>query len=693
MTIRYIDSNDKYVQCRLMSDTFNTTVANWERYNDVTTSNQPFSDLDISDEQGNVLTMFSNGHIKTKNFDSSEDATELKRGLMSANDKTKLNSIEAGAEVNDVNTENDVNNDFSFSDESKRKIVVFKEGHIFTKNFSSKGVNELYDSLHNLLLEDNEDSPSTLVSISDEQHHSISYLYDGHIFTKNFSSKEANNKLNHAEEIFNQQSGINSDFNNRLQHLEAAPPTDVDLLTNNIMTQCRNEFAPIGHADVSYTPKRKIKIFFIGNSVSQDHVGYLPWLFKQLYNDEVDFTIANFYYAGRSIKNYVEDFITGNTPGLYSYTTNSIFDISVQNAVGGTNQKYDDLSEALGIGGINVPEGSRYGGMTIKFIPNCVYSVTKVEEESSAPAGGISLSEPYNIITGVYTASKLNQVDGISELTGNVGTTYTYYYQVAENNYTVWTIEKINNTASLYEEWTFKYSSINSSHPFTTTDNWAPTDDTIRWTQENNVYLPDAITRENWDVISIQSYSNEDPLYAPTFVEWLRNNSPSSFELAFLMYQNFRSMSESRDIDERTVTTAIVKENPITMLFAPYFCMKEAMKYWQVPGILSPVGDGTHLREGMAVMITGMHLMSVICNKFGLINKVINNRLMMTSQIWSTLNVPGANGRVDDTLNTEENYTKAQYCTVHGTRQAEAYYNSIMNSVIDSYIINDSSID
>ena len=30
MTVRYIDSNDKYVQYRLMSDTFNTTPANWQ---------------------------------------------------------------------------------------------------------------------------------------------------------------------------------------------------------------------------------------------------------------------------------------------------------------------------------------------------------------------------------------------------------------------------------------------------------------------------------------------------------------------------------------------------------------------------------------------------------------------------------------------------------------------------------------
>jgi len=685
MSIKFVQSSDnKYIQYRLKSQSFTTDVTQWQGVDDLTISESAV-DFAITDDNKKSIVAFKNGHIFTKNFDSSKDATELHRGIMSANDKTKLNTIEQGAEVNDVETESNINYDFAITDENNNRISIFKDGHIQTKNFNSKNAVELYEDLNGLALGDIESSAVDM-SVSDESNNTILYLHKGDVFLKNFSSKRTNKKINNIETNLSNQAATNDDFNNRLQHLEAAPQTDVDLLTSNIMSQCREEFAPIGHADVSYTPKRKIKIFFIGNSVSQDHVGYLPWLFRQLYKDEVDFTIANFYYAGRSIKNYVEDFITGNTPGLYSHVNSDIFNISAQNAIGDTEQKYDDLEDALGTNGANVPDGARYGGMAVKFLPNCLFSVTKAEEEPSAPAGGTSLENPYKVTTGVYTASKLNQIDNISGLTGNVGTTYVYYYQIDENNYTVWTIEKINNVANLYEEWTFKYASISSSHPFTTVGNWAPTDDTIRWTQENNVYLPDAITRESWDVISIQSYSNDDPLYAPTFVEWLKNNSPSSFELAFLMYQNFHS--DYIDEDERRVATAIVKDNPVTMLFAPYFCMKEAMKYWQVSGVLSPSGDGTHLREGLPVMITGMHLMSVICKKIGLLTKVINNRLMMTSQIWNTLNIPGPNGRVDDTMNTNENYTKAQYCAVHGTRQAEAYFNSIINSAIEDYIIN-----
>lgn len=93
MSIRFIQSSDnKYVQYRLMSDTFNTTPTNWQGvdeepvvgsdnlvksggvYNSTPTVANSYteSDLDISDEDGNVLAIIANGHIKVKNFDSAD---------------------------------------------------------------------------------------------------------------------------------------------------------------------------------------------------------------------------------------------------------------------------------------------------------------------------------------------------------------------------------------------------------------------------------------------------------------------------------------------------------------------------------------------------------------------------------------------------------------------------------------------
>ena len=83
MSISFIQSSDnKYVQYRLTSDTFDITVANWERYNDVTASNQSFSDLDISDENGNVIVRYAGGHLQVKNF-SSADILESIQAILS----------------------------------------------------------------------------------------------------------------------------------------------------------------------------------------------------------------------------------------------------------------------------------------------------------------------------------------------------------------------------------------------------------------------------------------------------------------------------------------------------------------------------------------------------------------------------------------------------------------------------------
>lgn len=84
------------------------------------------ADLDINDDSNNTLVRFSDGHVKTKNFDS-----------------RNLNTF-----VGD-----DVNADFDISDDADNSIVRFLDGHIKTKYFDSRTVlkqsdiSTLYDTL------------------------------------------------------------------------------------------------------------------------------------------------------------------------------------------------------------------------------------------------------------------------------------------------------------------------------------------------------------------------------------------------------------------------------------------------------------------------------------------------------------------------------------------------------------------
>ena len=76
MTIKFVQGSEqsldrKYVQYILKNDSWSTNPNLWERYNDViTTDNQTNSDLDFSDEQGNVVLRIKDGHIFSAKFRS-----------------------------------------------------------------------------------------------------------------------------------------------------------------------------------------------------------------------------------------------------------------------------------------------------------------------------------------------------------------------------------------------------------------------------------------------------------------------------------------------------------------------------------------------------------------------------------------------------------------------------------------------
>ena len=70
--------------------------------------------------------------------------------------------------------------------------------------------------------------------------------------------------------------------------------------------------------------KKKVCLLFIGNSVNQDHVMYLPWVLSKLYGDSIDYEIHNFYIGSYTIKSYVENVITGvKGAEIYSVSNNS----------------------------------------------------------------------------------------------------------------------------------------------------------------------------------------------------------------------------------------------------------------------------------------------------------------------------------------------------------------------------------
>lgn len=76
-------------------------------------------------------------------------------------------------------------------------------------------------------------------------------------------------------------------------------------------------------SDIPTIRRKTLNCLFVGNSVSQDHVAYLPWLLKNTYGDDVYFRICIAYKSGYTIAGYVSDICTGNVDlGIFSVADN-----------------------------------------------------------------------------------------------------------------------------------------------------------------------------------------------------------------------------------------------------------------------------------------------------------------------------------------------------------------------------------
>lgn len=109
------------------------------------------SNLDIADENGNVLARFSDGHIKTKDF----------------------NSVNVPSQMDNEETDADL----LLSDNNGNALAEFKGGHFRTKEFNSR------------IVPSQDAVDDTDLDISDPQGNVVLRLKGGHIQTKNFFSQ------------------------------------------------------------------------------------------------------------------------------------------------------------------------------------------------------------------------------------------------------------------------------------------------------------------------------------------------------------------------------------------------------------------------------------------------------------------------------------------------------------------------
>ena len=123
-------------------------------------------DYQVADENGIAIMGCRSGHLKTKNFDS-ENVTD------------KLDTIEDGAEVNDVNTTNSGGDEFEIvGDNEDYAVLAIKDGHLKTKYFDSK-----------MIIKTEGGSPLSDFDITDDDNYAILRVQDGYPKTKRFNGE------------------------------------------------------------------------------------------------------------------------------------------------------------------------------------------------------------------------------------------------------------------------------------------------------------------------------------------------------------------------------------------------------------------------------------------------------------------------------------------------------------------------
>ena len=159
------------------------------------------ADLYICDSQGNVIAEIVDGHIRTKNFDSSDINTETDTTLTEEGKPADAKAVgdaisaveddiqaveESIPDVSgfaDVKTPQETTADLFICDSQGNVIAELKDGHIRTKNFDSANIDV--------------DSPIKEASITDADLYIcdsfgnvVGEYIDGHIRTKNFDSAD-----------------------------------------------------------------------------------------------------------------------------------------------------------------------------------------------------------------------------------------------------------------------------------------------------------------------------------------------------------------------------------------------------------------------------------------------------------------------------------------------------------------------
>lgn len=363
---------------------------------------------------------------------------------------------------------------------------------------------------------------------------------------------------------------------------------------------------------------------------------------------------------------------SGDTYEFYTYSTTSILAIAAYTS---DNTTTADVTKSVIINGTAtqryvVPEGIAYVRLTcrvttvpdpyIKRIATYNARFDELEDRVGRLEGGGAKSKPISIL---FIGNSLTQ-DAVSylpylltELAPEISFKFYIWY---------------NGGYTLSQQYT-KISGGNTCEIFSRCE------DSIAWINSNNSVTMDYILQNyKFDIVCLQEYFNYKNSYtdadlAPfnNIIDYIRNNYAYPFKVATFFHQPKRDVADSVFALTKQGNALILRKTTAETMnpagIAIYRAMSTDLDSLGDQGHLSP--DGTHAQEGLPCLLQAYVSALWVCDMLSLPHSVINDKVRITSSVYSSINVPGANGSL--ITGTDAQHATAQDVAVKSWKEGE----------------------
>ena len=710
MSIRFVQSSDnKYVQWRLMSDSFNTTPANWQGVDDVPTpdSNNLVKSGGVNDSIiGELILEYNDTILSGKyywsvripsqgdsDFNSYFIVTGISEGTLIFHDKDSKRTLTADFKENEkyafVYDKDSIDitiltkNSIPVSRDTPITVKIYKDGILLNSLFNAKKIDNIEEQINNI--KGNIDNIEGNINNIEGNIDNI----NEHISKKEITETSSQEKVI----ISNTGVKIPSEFITRYYQVSDGETYEI---------QFEENFSSSGFALVSYwnntnfvetvvetpvmLPKDNIKIVIPSGvnilAVSRDQIvrrvtlynigqDIVPNITKYTLQEEVSSSnvtidiygnvtpnsmVTTKYYTvseGHSLRfKFKEDFSSSGF-SLISLWNDNVFIGSIVDTP--VDLPKDDMYYHIPRG-VNKIAVSRNNEVYLKELCNIEQDIIPLIEKNSRKISCLFCGNSVNQDAAAYIPYVLKSLYG-EKVDFEIGIAYIGSYTIKDY------VEEVITGIKNIEIYSYAHN-------------------TDTWTNTGGVSFANVLTAHNWDLVTFQMYKTssddgreEDVTLAPQLVRYIKEQTGNGCKVGLVTPATFKDMRSTYMTWQQTILT----NNALDCLI-DYGATKEFM----IAGGFTEEqlsDDDIHSNEGFPCAILALTAVHHLSRIYHFTDRASNFKNRITAEKQATLNIPGGNGHF--TTATEVEWYKAVDCALNGYRVGAASY-ELSNSTLRS---------